>query len=113
MNRHNIGKIRSAQKRGVSVKILTDETDATFSSQIIELNQTNGDNPIKYGYGKSLCCFNEMVVLTDGKQVLQTKHQQDGKIFALSSNEEHTVLVQGVLFEKYWNEIQSLEMING
>ncbi|HYF98492.1 MAG TPA: hypothetical protein VD815_00215 [Candidatus Saccharimonadales bacterium] len=113
MNRHNIGKIRSAQKRGVFVKILTDETDATFSSQILELNQTNGDNHIKYGYGKSLCCFNEMVVLTDGKQVLQTKHQQDGKIFALSSNEEHTVLVQGVLFEKYWNEIQSLEMING
>ena len=108
-----VGKIRSAQKRGVSIKILTDETDATFSSQISELNQTNGDNPIKYGYGKSRCCFNEMVVLTDGKQVLQTKHQQDGKIFALSSNEEHTVLVQGVLFEKYWNEIQSLEMING
>jgi hypothetical protein len=113
MNRHNIGKIRSAQKRGVSVKILTDETDETFSRQILELNQTNEDNPIKYGYGKSLCCFNEMVALTDGKQVLQTKHQQDGKILALSSNEEHTVLVQGVLLEKYWNEIQSLEMING
>lgn len=112
MNRHNIGKIRSAQKRGVSIKILTDETDETFSRQILELNQANEDNPIKYGYGKSLCCFNEMVVLTDGKQVLQTKHQKDGKIFALSSNEEHTVLVQGVLFEKYWNEIQSLEMIN-
>jgi len=110
MNRHNIGKIRIAQKRGVFVKILTDET---FSRQILELNQLNEDNPIKCGYGKSLCCFNEMVVLTDGKQVLQTKHQQDGKIFALSSNEEHTVLVQGVLFEKDWNEIQSLEMING
>ncbi|CAN5887230.1 hypothetical protein BH23THE1_BH23THE1_29580 [soil metagenome] len=113
INKHNIGKIRFAQKRGVSVKILTDETDEIFSKQILELNQTNGDNPIKYGSGKSLCCFNEMVILTDGKQVLQTKHQQDGKIFALSSNEEHTVLVQGVLFEKYWNEIQSLEMING
>ncbi|WP_458719711.1 hypothetical protein [Candidatus Nitrosocosmicus sp. R] len=111
MNRHNIGKIQSAQKRGVSVKILTDETDETFSRQISELNLQNEDNPIIYGYGKSLCCFNEMVVLTDGKQVLQTKHQQDGKIFALSSNEEHTVLVQEVLFEKYWNEIQSLEMI--
>jgi hypothetical protein len=113
MNRHNIWKIRSAQKRGVSVKILTDKIDEIFSRQILELNQTNEDNPIKYGYGKSLCCFNEMVTLTDGKQVLQTKHQQDGKILALSSNEEHTVLVQGVLFEKYWNEIQSLEMING
>jgi hypothetical protein len=112
MNGSNIGKIRSAQKRGVSVKILTDETDEIFSKQISEINQANEDNPIKYGYGKSLCCFNEMVVLTDGKHVLQTKHQQDGKIFALSSNEEHTVLVQDILFEKYWNELRSLEIIN-
>ncbi|VFJ13669.1 hypothetical protein [Candidatus Nitrosocosmicus franklandus] len=110
INRHNIAKIKSAQKRGVSIKILTDETDEIFSKQISELNQTNEDNPIRYGHGKSLCCFNEMVVLADGKQVLQTKNQQDGKIFALSSNEEHMVLVQDVLFEKYWNEIQSLEI---
>ena len=112
MNRSNIGKIRSAQKRGVSVKILTDETDEIFSKQISEINQASEDNPIKYGYGKSLCCFNEMVVLTDGKHVLQTKHQQDGKIFALSSNEEHTIMIQEVLFEKYWNEIQSLEIMS-
>ncbi len=112
MIKNNIGKIQSAQKRGVSVKILTDETDETFSKQVSEINQINEDNPIEYDYGKSLCCFNEMVVLTDGKHVLQTKHQQDGKIFALSSNEEHNVLVQEVLFEKYWNEVKSLEIIN-
>jgi hypothetical protein len=112
MNRSNIGKIRSAQKRGVSVKILTDETDEIFSKQVSEINQVNEDNPMEYGYGKSLCCFNEMVVLADGKHVLQTKHQQDGKIFALSSNEEHTVLVQEVLFEKYWNEIKGLEIMH-
>ncbi len=112
MNTNNIKKIHSALKRGVSVKILTDETDEIFSRQISELNQINEDNLIKYGYGKSLCCFNEMVILTDGKYVIQTKHQQDGKIFTMSSNEEHTVLVQEVLFEKYWNEIRGLEFLN-
>ena len=112
MNKNNISKIQSAQKRGVSVKILTDETDETFSRQISEINQINEHNPIEYGYGKSLCCFNEMVILTDGKHVMQTKHQQDGKIFAMSSNEEHNVLVQDVLFEKYWNEVKSLEILN-
>ncbi len=84
----------------------------TVEKENSELNHQNEDNPVEYSYGKSLCCFNEMVVLTDGKHVLQTKHQQDGKIFALSSNEEHTVLVQEVLFEKYWNELQSLDIIN-
>lgn len=112
MNKNNIDRIQSAQKRGVSVKILTDETDETFSKQISEINQMNEDNPVEYSNGKSLCCFNEMVVLTDGKHALQTKHQQDEKIFAMSSNEEHTVLVQEVLFEKYWNEVKSLEVVN-
>ena len=60
----------------------------TVEKENSELNHQNEDNSVEYGYGKSLCCFNEMVVLTDGKHVLQTKHQQDGKIFALSSNEE-------------------------
>jgi hypothetical protein len=110
MDKNNISKIQSAQKRGVLVKILTDETDEIFLKQISELNRQTEEYPIRYGFGKSLCCFNEMVVMTDGRQVLQTKHQRDGKIFAMSSNEEHVVLVQEVLFEKYWNEIQSLEI---
>lgn len=46
MNRNNIGKIQSAQKRGVSVKILTDDTDEMFSKQISELNMVNEDNQI-------------------------------------------------------------------
>lgn len=110
MDENNVSKIQSAQKRGVLVKILTDETDEIFLKQISELNRQTEEYPIRYGFGKSLCCFNEMVVMTDGRQVLQTKHQRDGKIFAISSNEEHVVLVQEVLFEKYWNEIQSLEI---
>jgi hypothetical protein len=46
---------------------LTDEADEIFSKQISELNLVNGDNKVEYGYGKNLCCFNEMVVLTDGR----------------------------------------------
>jgi hypothetical protein len=112
MNRQNIDKLQAGLKRGIAVKILTDETDEIFARQISDISHLNEDDAIEYGFGKNLCCFNEMVVLTDGKNVLQTKHQQDGKIFAISSNEEHTVLVQEVLFEKYWNELRSLKIVN-
>lgn len=112
MHKNNLEKIRSILKRGVSLKILTDDTDEIFSKQISELNRANEDNHIEFGYGKNLCCFNEMVVLSDGKHVLQTKQRPDGNVFALSSNEEHTIMVQEVLFEKYWNELRSLEIIN-
>lgn len=49
-----------------------------------------------------------MAVLTDGKYVLQINDDHNGEIFALLSNEINTVLVQEVLFEKYWNEINTL-----
>lgn len=113
MNRNNLNKIRSILKRGVSVKILTDDTDEMFSKMISEINLINEDNPIEFGYGKNLCCFNEMVVMTDGRHVLQTKQERNGNVFALSSNEEHTILVQQVLFEKHWNELKSLAINSG
>ncbi len=113
MNRNNLNKIRSILKRGVSVKILTDDTDEMFSKMISEINRINEDNPIEFGYGKNLCCFNEMVVMTDGRHVLQTKQERNGNVFALSSNEEHTILVQQVLFEKHWNELKSLAINSG
>ncbi|WP_458744564.1 hypothetical protein [Candidatus Nitrosocosmicus sp. T] len=44
---------------------------------------------------------------------MQTKQEQNGNVFALSSNEEHAIMVQQVLFEKYWNELKSLVISNG
>ena len=39
-----------------------------------------------------------------------TKHDQRRKIFPISSNKDYTILVQQVLFEKYWNTIWSYNL---
>ena len=39
-----------------------------------------------------------------------TKHDQRRKIFSISSNKDYTILVQQVLFEKYWNTIWSYNL---
>ena len=41
---------------------------------------------------------------------MQLKYNEnESKFIASFSNKEHQVLVQEILFEKYWNEIISLE----
>ena len=51
-----------------------------------------------------------MVILTDSKIMLRIKDDAISGISGLLSSEKQPVLVQEILFEKYWNEIQSLEI---
>ena len=51
-------------------------------------------------------------MLSDTKYVLQVKCNQHNEIVASFSNEEHSVMIQEILFEKYWNEVKSLEVVN-
>ena len=51
-------------------------------------------------------------MISDDKNVLQIKFNEVNNLEATVSNEEHTVLVQAILFEKYWNEIKSLTVSN-
>ncbi len=47
-------------------------------------------------------------MICDGKSVAQIKRGLDNKLVASFSNEEHNILLQEILFEKYFNEIKSL-----
>jgi hypothetical protein len=42
---------------------------------------------------------------------MQIKHDAILNLSALISNEEHNILLQSILFEKYWNEIKSLKLL--
>jgi len=97
---------------GVTVKILTDKADDNLIRQITALNNTNRDNPIQFGYTNRLGNFNELVMLSDDKYILQIYYDPHNRLTATFSNERHQILVQEILFEKYWNEINSLNLIN-
>jgi hypothetical protein len=51
-------------------------------------------------------------MIFDSKHVLQVNYDISNKLVATYSNEEHKVLIQELMFEKYWNEVKSLEVVN-
>lgn len=53
-----------------------------------------------------------MIIVFDDKHLLRFNYDQDNLLIATFSNEEHTVLIQQLMFEKFWNELKSLEVMN-
>ncbi|HKO64379.1 MAG TPA: hypothetical protein VJU13_04200 [Candidatus Nitrosocosmicus sp.] len=105
-----VNKFKSLLRKGITIKILTDDIDEYLMSHIAQINGTNKDNPMQFGHSNRLGEFNEFIMLSDNKYVLQIKYDQQNEIVASFSNEKHNVLIQEILFEKYWNEVNSLEV---
>ena len=106
-----IKSISTLLARGVNIRILTDDIDDESASRIIRLQNENKSKPIQFGFSNKLGNFNELVILSDDKYALQIKYNEQNKLTASFTNEESRVMVQEILFEKYWNEIKSLEVI--
>jgi hypothetical protein len=53
-----------------------------------------------------------MVMIFDNIHLLHVSYSQDNKLVATYSNEEHKVLIQELMFEKHWNEVKSLDIMN-
>lgn len=100
------------QKRGVSIKILTDNMNEYLMKKIYEINREIESNSIEIGHSNKLGDFDEMVIIVDSKYSIQINISQNERVSAILSNEEHLVLVQEILFEKYWNEVKSLIAMN-
>ncbi len=109
-NNDFMSKLSTGLKRGITIKILTDDTSEHFLKQIDVLGIASKHNQINYGYSNKLGDINEMVIIADSKIMLRIKDDIVRSTSALLSSEEQSVLVQEILFEKYWNEIKSLEI---
>ena len=107
-----VNNFTSLLRKGTTVKILTDDIDEHLMSHIAQINEINENNQLLFGYSNKLGEFNEFIMLSDNKYVLQIKYDQLNEIVASFSNEEHNVLIQEILFEKYWNEVKSLTTMN-
>lgn len=98
-------------KRDITVKMLFDDIDFSILDQVFELNTISSNNKLQIGYTNKLGNFNELVIVVDQKNVMQIKYDNILNLNASSSNEEHKILLQSILFEKYWNEIKSLTVL--
>jgi len=113
MNKSNITKcIPSLLEKDAIIKILTDNVDEYLIKQIVSISNSNQTNLIQLGYTNKLDDLDEMVLISDDKYLLHIQYDQDNKLIATFSNEEHNILVQELMFEKYWNEVNSLTVFS-
>jgi hypothetical protein len=96
-------------KNDTSIKFLIDAVDERLIKVIDSINKTTKTNKIHLEFMNRLVGnFDEMVVLSDNKHMIQIKYTQHGQLEATCSEERHQIFVQEIMFEKYWNEFQSL-----
>ncbi len=98
-------------KNGVKIKILVDNTDSNLIKLITAINYTNRINPIHLMYSNKISEFNELVIISDDKYMLQVSHDVNNQLLAFFSREEYNILVQEIIFEKHWNDIKSLAAV--
>ena len=102
----------SLLRRGATIRILTDNVDEYLIKQVAKINNASQTKSIQLGYTSKLDDSNEMVIISDNKYLLHIRDDRDNKLVATFSNEEHNVLVQELMFEKQWNEVKSLKVVN-
>ena len=103
----------SVLQRGISIRVLTVNVDEYLIKQIASINESFLlTKQIQIGFANNVGDLDEMVMIFDDKHLLRLKYDQDNLLTATFSNEEHTVLVQELMFEKYWNEVKCLEAMN-
>ena len=56
--------------------------------------------------------FKEGAIIADDKHLLQLKYDVNNQLVGFYSNEEQDILLQEILFEKHWNDVKSLKVIN-
>jgi len=99
-------------KRGVKIRILCDSLDTDIENKFNFINSLKLGNELQYGYSNQFNKFNELVLISDGKTMLRSILQPSKEFMAHLSTNEAEVLVQEILFEKSWNEIKSLDVVN-
>ncbi|WP_148686434.1 hypothetical protein [Candidatus Nitrosocosmicus hydrocola] len=101
-------------KQNVIIKILTDDFIPGILNQIHKLNNTLFRDVIQIRNSGKLENIDECVMIIDGKLIFRiiNKKNDTSRFFGILSTEANHVLVQEILFEKYWNEVQSLSGIS-
>jgi hypothetical protein len=108
-------KLSVLYRKGVLIKLLTDGYNRSL---IYQLNKITNDAPGKthdhfqIGYSTKLGNIDEFVLITDNKEALELTYADLNQYRISFLNDKNHVLVQEILFEKYWNEVNSLEVMH-
>ena len=105
-------QISDLLKRGVYVRVLSNVLDTDIKTKFSFVNSLGLKRRIEYEVSNQLDSINELILIADGKSMLHSIFDPSNDLVAHISTNESSILVEEILFEKYWNEIKSLELIN-
>jgi len=99
-------------KKGILVKVLVDDINLEMMQEIKHLNIQTSDNIIQFKYTNKLGKIDEFAIMIEGKSMIQVRFDVNQNLIATLSNEQNKILIQEILFEKFWNETNSLMHLN-
>jgi hypothetical protein len=102
------------EKRNIRIKILTDGSTLNLRNEINKLNKTLQNNLIQIEYSSKLGSINECIIISDGKALLKINNDNDDldNFTASLTYDPNQILIQEILFEKHWNELENLSLLN-
>ena len=101
-------QISTIKRRG-KIRVSTNGLDSDFATKSNFNNNLNLCNTIEFKESIQLNRLEELVILCDGKSMICLNLDISFKQTAYLSTEGSTIAVQAILFEKYWNERNSLK----
>lgn len=108
-------KLSVLYRKGVLIKLLTDGYNRSLIYQLNKITKETSrkiHDHFQMGYSTKLGSIDEFVLITDNKEALELTYADLNQYRISFLNDKNHVLVQEILFEKYWNEVQSLSSIS-
>jgi hypothetical protein len=105
-----LSQISVLLKRGVRIRILSNNVDRDIKSKFNFINGLGLDQQIQYEFSHLLNKYSEFTVISDGKSMLRCSIKPSNQMMGYFTTEESIIFVQEIVFEKYWNEVMSLKV---
>lgn len=105
-----LSQISVLLKRGVRIRILSNNVDRDIKSKFNFINGLGLDQQIEYEFSHLLNKYSEFTVISDGKSMLRCSIKPSNQMMGYFTTEESIIFVQEIVFEKYWNEVMSLKV---
>jgi hypothetical protein len=102
------------EDRNVHIKILTDGSTLKLRNEIAKLNKTLQTDLIQIEYSGKLGSISECMIICDGKALLKINndYSDPSNLTASLTYDPEQILIQEILFEKHWNEVENLALLN-
>jgi hypothetical protein len=101
--------------RKVLIKILTDRSISKLQNEGNRLNKTLQTNFIQIEYSDKLGYINECAIISDAKVLLKIINNDCDCVDRFTASltyDPDQILIQEILFEKHWNEVENLALLN-